>query len=210
MLDYARIFGLRTVVFRHSLMYGGRQFASYDQGWIGWFCQKALEIKRGTLKEPFTISGNGKQVRDVLHAEDMKRLYFAAVEHIDQTTGKAFNIGGGMGNSRSLLELFGVMCSFNQTKQRLTVVFDKGMNSEEAIHSIDDNARIHFITTYSTYFVEELAGTDLRNFVPLDIDKNRSLRAEGHEEECMLAFRSQNGVVGSGTDRCRDFQPPHG
>lgn len=106
MLDYARMFDLRTVVFRHSSMYGGRQFATYDQGWIGWFCQKALEIKNGILKEPFTISGSGKQVRDVLHAEDMKRLYFAAVEHIDKARGQAFNIGGGMENSLSLLELF--------------------------------------------------------------------------------------------------------
>jgi CDP-paratose 2-epimerase len=87
-------------------MYGGRQFATYDQGWIGWFCQKALESKKGVLKEPFTISGNGKQVRDVLHAGDMKRLYFAVIEHIDRTKGEVFNIGGGMKNSLSLLELF--------------------------------------------------------------------------------------------------------
>ncbi|MCL0029648.1 GDP-mannose 4,6-dehydratase [Dehalococcoidia bacterium] len=109
MLDYARMFDLKTVVFRHSTMYGDRQFATYDQGWIGWFCQKALEIKRGTLKEPFTISGNGKQVRDVLHAEDMKRLYFVAVEHIDQAKGQAFNIGGGIKSSLSLLELFALL-----------------------------------------------------------------------------------------------------
>lgn len=109
MLDYARIFDLRAVVFRHSSMYGGRQFATYDQGWIGWFCQQALNIKNGALKEHFTISGNGKQVRDVLHADDMKRLYFAAVEQIDQAKGQAFNIGGGMGNSLSLLELFAIL-----------------------------------------------------------------------------------------------------
>lgn len=109
MLDYARMFDLNTVVFRHSSMYGGRQFATYDQGWIGWFCQKALETKKGILKEPFTISGDGKQVRDVLHAEDMKRLYFAAVEHIDDARGNAFNIGGGIKNSLSLLELFAIL-----------------------------------------------------------------------------------------------------
>jgi CDP-paratose 2-epimerase len=109
MLDYARIFGLKTVVFRHSSMYGGRQFATYDQGWIGWFCQKALETKRGILTEPFTISGNGKQVRDVLHAEDMKKLYFAAMDHIDQAAGQAFNIGGGIKNSLSILELFALL-----------------------------------------------------------------------------------------------------
>ena len=109
MLDYARIFGLKTVVFRHSSMYGGRQFATYDQGWIGWFCQKATETKNGTAKEPFTISGTGKQVRDVLHADDMKRLYLASVTNIDNAKGQAFNIGGGLANSLSLLELFALL-----------------------------------------------------------------------------------------------------
>ncbi len=42
MLDYARIYGLKTVVFRYSSLYGGRQFATHDQGWIGWFCQQAV------------------------------------------------------------------------------------------------------------------------------------------------------------------------
>lgn len=106
MLDYARIFGLKTVVFRHSSMYGGRQFATYDQGWVGWFCQQAVNSKNGLLKEPFTISGTGKQVRDVLHADDMKRLYRAALTNIEHAKGQAFNIGGGIENSFSLLELF--------------------------------------------------------------------------------------------------------
>lgn len=106
MIDYSRIYGLKTVVFRHSSMYGGRQFATYDQGWVGWFCQKAVETKHEQLQECFTISGTGKQVRDVLHAEDMKRLYMAAVYNIEKAKGQAFNIGGGIENSLSLLELF--------------------------------------------------------------------------------------------------------
>lgn len=106
LLDYSKMFGIRTVVFRHSSMYGGNQHATYDQGWVGWFIQKALEIKNGTTKEPFTISGNGKQVRDVLHASDVVNLYFKAAESIDQVKGQAFNIGGGIEKSLSLLELF--------------------------------------------------------------------------------------------------------
>jgi len=109
MLDYARIFGLKTVVFRHSSMYGGRQFATYDQGWVGWFCQKTIETGKGLLREPFTISGTGKQVRDVLHADDMKRLYLAAVNRIESARGQAFNVGGGIENSLSLLELFALL-----------------------------------------------------------------------------------------------------
>ncbi len=106
LLDYARIFGLKTVVFRHSSMYGGNQHATIDQGWVGWFCQKALEIKTGEAKEPFTISGSGKQVRDVLHADDVVSLYFTSLDSIEKIKGKAFNVGGGMENSLSLLELF--------------------------------------------------------------------------------------------------------
>lgn len=104
--DYHRIFGLKTVVFRHSSMYGGRQFATADQGWIGWFCQMAAETRAGQREEIFTISGNGKQVRDVLHAEDMISLYFGMLKHADAAAGQAFNIGGGINNSLSLLELF--------------------------------------------------------------------------------------------------------
>lgn len=109
LIDYHRIFGLKTVVFRHSSMYGGRQFATADQGWIGWFCQMAAETRTGQRKEPFTISGNGKQVRDVLHAEDMISLYFSALKNSDLAAGQAFNIGGGIANSLSLLELFGLL-----------------------------------------------------------------------------------------------------
>ena len=106
MLDYARIYGLKTAVFRHSSMYGGRQFATVDQGWIGWFCQKAIEIEKNILKERFTISGNGKQVRDILYADDTVELYLQAASKIDAIKGQAFNIGGGIANSSSILELF--------------------------------------------------------------------------------------------------------
>ena len=106
MLDFHRIYGLNTVVFRHSSMYGGRQFSTFDQGWIGWFTQKAIEIKYKTLKEDLSISGNGKQVRDLLYASDCVRLYLKASENIQNIKGQAFNVGGGFDNSTSILELF--------------------------------------------------------------------------------------------------------
>lgn len=120
MLDFARIFGLKTVVFRHSSMYGGRQFATADQGWVGWFCQKAVEARTDRARGPFTISGSGKQVRDVLHARDMVDLYFRAAERIDAAKGQAFNIGGGMGKSLSLLELFALLEDLLSTRLEYT------------------------------------------------------------------------------------------
>lgn len=108
MLDYHRMFGIKTVVFRHSSMYGARQFATFDQGWIGWFVSKAIEQSCGKT-EPFTISGNGKQVRDILHVEDMVRLYYQSIEHLDEVCGEAYNIGGTIDQSLSLLELFDIL-----------------------------------------------------------------------------------------------------
>jgi CDP-paratose 2-epimerase len=107
-LDYHRMFGLRTIVFRHSSIYGGRQYATYDQGWVGWFCGEVLRQKReaaaGGTPRPFTVSGDGKQVRDLLHADDLVTCYRRAAG-ADRCRGQAFNIGGGMENSLSLLEL---------------------------------------------------------------------------------------------------------
>ncbi len=116
-LDYHRMFGLKTMVFRHSSIYGGRQHATYDQGWVGWFCQQVLLQKQQYQAkqeiDPFTISGDGKQVRDLLYAEDIVRNYRLAYAATTKSGGKsglcigqAFNIGGGMENSLSLLELF--------------------------------------------------------------------------------------------------------
>jgi len=122
MLDYHRIFGLKTTVFRHSSMYGARQFATYDQGWVGWFCQKAIEKYENPDAAPFTISGNGKQVRDILHAKDMISLYYTALEHVDEVCGEAYNIGGTMEQSLSLLELFRLLEDILGIKMEYTVL----------------------------------------------------------------------------------------
>ncbi len=105
-LDYSKNFGIRTIVFRHSSAFGLRQFSTFDQGWIGWFIQQAIETKINPTRDAFTISGNGKQVRDVLFSSDLVRCYFQGVNHIDSANGQAFNIGGGYENSISPLELF--------------------------------------------------------------------------------------------------------
>jgi CDP-paratose 2-epimerase len=97
--DYARIYGLRTAAFRQSCIYGTRQFGIEDQGWVAWFTIAAV------LGKPITIYGDGKQIRDVLHVDDLARAYEAAYEHRDAATGQAFNIGGGPGNTMSLREL---------------------------------------------------------------------------------------------------------
>jgi len=87
-------------------------------------------------------------------------------------------------------EMFGVLCDLNQTKERLTVVVDKGMNSEGNFAWIDDHSRVHFVTTYSPYFAEDLAGVSLNKFDFADTEKNRRLSEEGHEGDRLKAFRT--------------------
>lgn len=108
-LDYHRMFNLKTVVFRHGSMYGGHQFSTFDQGWVGWFCQAFLrqreEAKTNMRIKPFTVQGDGKQVRDLLAVSDAVRSYRMAAQS-PEAFGHAFNIGGGAARSLSLLELF--------------------------------------------------------------------------------------------------------
>ena len=68
-----------------------------------------ISTRNNNCREPFSISGLGKQVRDVLHAKDLIGLYFAALDNIAIARGEAFNIGGGVENSLSLLELFSIL-----------------------------------------------------------------------------------------------------
>jgi CDP-paratose 2-epimerase len=96
--DYARVFGLRTVVFRQSCIYGPNQYGVEDQGWVAWMTIAALTGKK------ITVYGTGKQVRDLLYVSDLVRVYQAAVERIDRVSGQIFNMGGGPANSVSLVE----------------------------------------------------------------------------------------------------------
>lgn len=94
--DYSRIYGLNTVVFRQSCIYGPHQFGVEDQGWVAWF------IIALTLGKNITIYGNGKQVRDLLYIEDLISAYDKASNNINVTRGQIYNIGGGAKNTISI------------------------------------------------------------------------------------------------------------
>ncbi|MFQ5911598.1 MAG: SDR family NAD(P)-dependent oxidoreductase [Nitrospinota bacterium] len=105
--DYARIYGMKTVVFRQSCIYGYRQFGVEDQGWVAWFTIAAV------LGKPLVIYGDGKQVRDLLFIDDLVDAYALAIDHPDAVSGEVYNMGGGPENVLSLLDLLGMLGELN-------------------------------------------------------------------------------------------------
>jgi CDP-paratose 2-epimerase len=112
-LDYARTFGLPAVVFRMSCIYGPHQFGTEDQGWVAHFLIRALEDR------PITLYGDGRQVRDVLFVEDLIDAFLLAKKHIRTLSGQVFNIGGGPGNTTSLLQLVDLITELQAKRPRL-------------------------------------------------------------------------------------------
>jgi CDP-paratose 2-epimerase len=94
--DYARIYGLPTIVFRQSCIYGPRQMGVEDQGWVAWFVIALI------MGRPITIFGDGKQLRDLLYVDDLLRAFDLAIDRIEITRGQTYNIGGGPANAISV------------------------------------------------------------------------------------------------------------
>ncbi|HYR47812.1 MAG TPA: GDP-mannose 4,6-dehydratase [Candidatus Polarisedimenticolia bacterium] len=97
--DYARCFHMNTVVLRQSCIYGAHQYGTEDQGWVAHFVHSILNDR------PLTIYGDGTQVRDLLDARDLSRLYQLVIERIDDARGEIYNAGGGPENQRNLLQV---------------------------------------------------------------------------------------------------------
>jgi CDP-paratose 2-epimerase len=100
-IDYARIYGLRSVSLRQSCIYGRRQFGVEDQGWVAHF------VIAAALGRPITIYGDGRQVRDLLHVSDLVRAYDLCIRNIDRLSGLALNLGGGPENTLAVWSEFG-------------------------------------------------------------------------------------------------------
>ena len=105
LIDYARIFNLKTVSLRQSSVYGPHQHPMSDQGWVAFIVKEA--IKGNKIK----LNGFGKQVRDLLHARDLVKLFTKLEQTVRPGETNFFNVGGGATNSLSILELFELLRS---------------------------------------------------------------------------------------------------
>ena len=119
---------------------------TFDQGWVAWFCKQAAAQAENPEAPEFTIAGNGKQVRDVLNADDVTDLYFTALEKIGAAAGSVFNIGGGMANSLSLLELFALLEEQPGIRLRYRV---SSPRAGDQLVFVADNRRVTTLTGWS-------------------------------------------------------------
>jgi CDP-paratose 2-epimerase len=114
MRDYARIYDLKTAVFRMSCIYGTRQFGTEDQGWVAYFTLASV------FGWPLKIYGDGKQIRDILFVSDLVNAFDLATKNISKTKGQVFNMGGGAANTISLLELLDYLKVLTGKKKEVT------------------------------------------------------------------------------------------
>lgn len=129
--DYARIYGLRSVVFRQSCIYGQRQMGVEDQGWVAWFIIAAITGKS------ITIYGDGKQVRDLLHVDDLVAAFQTATERIDVTAGQVYNLGGGPQNTLSIWAEFGPLLKDVLGKEVIPAAFKDWRPGDQPVFVAD-------------------------------------------------------------------------
>ncbi len=124
--DYARIYNIKSIVFRQSCIYGPNQFGIEDQGWVAWFTIAAI------YNSPIKIYGDGMQVRDVLHVFDLINAYDAAIKNINNTSGQIYNIGGGPENTSNLLELIALL--EDKLKKKIPVTFHDWRPGDQPVY----------------------------------------------------------------------------
>jgi len=128
MRDFYKIFGLKTVTFRMSCIYGPRQFGNEDQGWVAHFIISTF------FNKPLTIYGDGKQVRDILFVDDLVNAFELACNNIKKTKGKVYNIGGGVNNTISIIELLSFLKKLNLNTK---FIFDDWRFGDQKVYISD-------------------------------------------------------------------------
>jgi CDP-paratose 2-epimerase len=145
--DYARIYNLRTIIFRQSCIYGPRQFSIENHGWVSWFIASAL------LERPIMIFGDGRQVRDILFIDDLVSAYRQAIQRADVATGQVYNIGGGMKNSLSLREMLFLLRE--TLKMKVDVIYEDWRKGDTKVFVSDVSKATHDLKWTPAVNVEE-------------------------------------------------------
>ena len=163
--DYARIYNIPTTVLRQSCIYGPHQFGIEDQGWVAWFTIAA------TLSVPISIFGDGNQVRDVLHVNDLCRLYELILNNKAICNGQIFNIGGGINNTLSLNEL--VLLLQNALNTTLNITYDNWRAGDQKVYISNINKATTLLQWKPLIGIEQ-GILDIKNWTVANIEAIQS------------------------------------
>lgn len=169
-LDYARSFGLKAVVFRMSCIYGLHQCGNEDQGWVAHFVRSALH------RRPITVYGDGCQVRDVLFADDLVEAMVLAMGAIDRLSGEAFNLGGGVDRTTSIVELLDII---EQLDGRRIVRSYRGWRSGDQRYYTSDIRRFSGLTGWRPRTGVAEGVERLRWWMAQELEQGRTFPAIG-------------------------------
>lgn len=135
--EYNQFYGLRTVINRCGVLTGAWQMGKVDQGVIVlWMAKHFWKQNLGY----FGYGGEGKQVRDILHVNDLYRLVDYQIHQMELLNNQIFNVGGGQSVSVSLCELTEICCNITQNETPIQSV-PQNRQADIRIY-ITDNSKI--------------------------------------------------------------------
>ena len=156
-LEYFDMFGLKGVINRLGIIAGPWQMGKVDQGIVGfWVAQHKFNNKLSYIG----YGGCGKQLRDVIHIDDVCELVLYQIENVAKVNGKIYNVGGGRKNSFSLLELTDMV-------QRIT-------GKIMAIGRVDEERKndVRIYITDNSFVTKEIGWSSRRSLENIIMDIN--------------------------------------
>jgi CDP-paratose 2-epimerase len=142
--EYRAAYGLRTLTYRCGVLAGPWQMGKVDQGFMVLWA--ARHLYGGTLGY-MGFGGQGHQVRDVLHVDDLYDLLARQLADLDRWSGSLFNVGGGTGNALSLRELT-ALCR-TATGRTVAMGSDPDTRETDIPWYVTDNARVRAATGWT-------------------------------------------------------------
>ena len=158
--EYSAFYNLNCAITRFGVIAGPRQMGKTDQGVV------TLWMAKHYWKQPLKYigyGGVGKQVRDVLHIEDLIELVDLQIHQIERFNGNIYNAGGGLTNSASLLEMTQI-CEII-TGNKITIEQELKNRPADLRVFITDNSKIENEIGWSPKRNIEHTLTDVFNWI---------------------------------------------
>lgn len=158
--EYAAFYGLQAAVTRFGVIAGPRQMGKTDQGVVTLWMAK--HYWNQSLKY-IGYGGTGKQVRDILHVDDLVDLVDLQIHQIEKFAGKVYNVGGGVENSASLLEM--TMICEKISGNKISIGSEVETRPADLRMFITDNSKIEAETGWKPKRSVETVFTDIYHWI---------------------------------------------